>query len=53
MEVCRHRACEETARLPGRLLTLDPAEPPYPVVISPGLAAERDRVARHLSPERD
>lgn len=38
-------AREERNRLPDRILALGPAEPPYPVEVSPRLAAWRDRIA--------
>ncbi len=40
----RRRAASERARLPERLLALDPADPPYPVEISAELRAYRDAV---------
>ena len=44
------RAREEIARLPHRLRELEPAYPAYPVELSPGLAAEHERLRRDLEP---
>ena len=41
----RDHARRERERLPERLLSLDPADPPYPVEPSEGLRALRDRLA--------
>ena len=45
----RARAREELGRLPGRLLGLAPATPPYPVEVSAGLGALRDELAASLA----
>ncbi len=42
----REHARRETARLPAALRTLDPADPPYRVQLSPGLEAELDRLRK-------
>jgi nicotinate phosphoribosyltransferase len=39
----RERAARELAELPARIRALPPAEPPYPVEVSPALAAEHER----------
>jgi nicotinate phosphoribosyltransferase len=44
LERARERAAVELSHLPTRLLALDPADPPYPVQVSDGLLADRDRV---------
>jgi nicotinate phosphoribosyltransferase len=36
---------DERSRLPERMVALEPAEPPYPVEVSPKLAAWRDSIA--------
>ncbi len=47
----RRAAAENVARLPPRLRALDPAEPAYPVTISPRLAALLAALrARHAAP---
>jgi nicotinate phosphoribosyltransferase len=47
-QVRRH--CQQgLGDLPASLRALRPADPPYPVQISPGLAAERERLLRRLS----
>jgi nicotinate phosphoribosyltransferase len=48
LESVRARAREERARLPARVAALEPADPPYPVDVSPKLAAWRDRLAEEL-----
>jgi nicotinate phosphoribosyltransferase len=45
LEEVRRRCADEIAHLPRRVRALDPADPPYRVEISSGLAAERDRIA--------
>ncbi|MHC5008036.1 MAG: nicotinate phosphoribosyltransferase, partial [Planctomycetota bacterium] len=42
----REHARTEAARLPIALQRLTPADPPYPVRLSPGLRAERDRLRK-------
>lgn len=49
LPVMRERARRELARLPDRLRSLDPADPPYPVEISEALANERDRVRSEIA----
>lgn len=44
----RSRAAREVARLPERIRGLDPADPPYPVETSPGLASYQDEVEDRL-----
>ncbi len=41
----RALAREERSRLPERVVALEPAEPHYPVEVSPKLAAWRDAIA--------
>jgi len=48
LDMIRERAQREVARLPERIRSLDPAEPPYPVAVSDALAAERDRVRAEI-----
>lgn len=45
----RTHARQALATLPPRITALAPATPPYPVTISPALAAEEDAVKRRLS----
>lgn len=49
LDEARARAREELGRLPDRLLGLDPADPPYPVEVSPALSAARDAAARRAA----
>lgn len=49
LEAARARAADERARLPDRLLGLEPAEPAYRVEVSPPLAERADRLAERLS----
>ena len=44
----REHCLDARADLPPRLLALDSADPPYPVRLAPGLAAERDRLLAEL-----
>lgn len=46
----RARAREELERLPSRLRTLEPADPPYPVTLSPRLRAHAERIASEVAP---
>jgi nicotinate phosphoribosyltransferase len=46
----RRRAREEQALLPDACLDLDPMPAPYPVELSPALAAETERLRRALRP---
>lgn len=48
----REHARRERERLPERLLSLDPSDPPYPVEPSEGLVALRDRLAAEHRPAR-
>jgi nicotinate phosphoribosyltransferase len=48
----RERAREELARLPARILALDPAEPPYPVEMSRALVADRELLADRRGAEQ-
>jgi len=45
LETIRAVAREERSRLPGRIVALEPADPPYPVEVSPKLAAWREAIA--------
>jgi hypothetical protein len=48
LEAARLRAQAEVKRLPERIRSLKPAEPPYPVEISSRLRAAREQIeARH------
>jgi nicotinate phosphoribosyltransferase len=44
IDQARERARDEIARLPDRLRALAPADPPYPVAVSAGLAAREAEV---------
>jgi nicotinate phosphoribosyltransferase len=44
LDAVRERARQQRAALPGHLRTPEPPAPAYPVAISDGLAAERDRL---------
>lgn len=46
LQAARSRASDELARLPERVRALGPADPPYPVEVSAGLAAEMERLRR-------
>lgn len=46
IEDARAHAARSLAALPGRLLTLSPADPPFPVTISTSLQTDRQRIAR-------
>ncbi|MDT8369656.1 MAG: nicotinate phosphoribosyltransferase [Longimicrobiales bacterium] len=48
LETIRRRVRDELSILPPPLLDLDPADPPYPVEISPALAHLRDEVRAEL-----
>lgn len=48
LDVCRARCREEIASLPGELLSLSTAAPPYPVELSSGLTRLRDETAKEL-----
>ncbi|QXD16618.1 nicotinate phosphoribosyltransferase [Rhodocaloribacter litoris] len=48
LDEARRHAERELARLPARLLTLDEAEPPYPVELSPTLQERAETVRRRL-----
>ncbi len=50
LESIRARYREESAKLPGRLLGLDAADPPYRIDRSPGVEDEIDRLRRELEP---
>lgn len=45
LEAARQRARDELGRLPEHILALEPADPPYPVQLSEGLAAYERQVA--------
>jgi nicotinate phosphoribosyltransferase len=47
LDVARAHARSELERLPERVRSIDPAQPPYDVVISQRLAAARDEVRRY------
>lgn len=49
LEQARQHCAEETARLPQRLRSLDPADPPYPVRVSAKLASLRDELEDTLA----
>lgn len=49
LDEARDRAREELGRLPERLLSLEPADPPYPVEVSPALAAALEEAARRAA----
>jgi len=49
LEQARKHCAEETARLPQRLRSLDPADPPYPVRVSAKLASLRDDLEDKLA----
>jgi hypothetical protein len=50
LRTARLRVREEVNRLPERIRSLKPAEPPYPVEISSRLRAAREQIeARHRS----
>ncbi|MFP3940649.1 MAG: nicotinate phosphoribosyltransferase [Thermoanaerobaculia bacterium] len=51
LEEARARAADELGRLPERLLGMDPADPPYPVAVSPGLEERQERVVERLEEE--
>lgn len=48
LDVARHRAAEEMARLPSRLRSLDAADPPYAVRVSDALRDERERLRSEI-----
>jgi nicotinate phosphoribosyltransferase len=45
----RRRACDELTLLPEHVRALPPADPPYPVIVSPALRAYRDEVVAQLA----
>jgi nicotinate phosphoribosyltransferase len=49
LEAARERARREIARLPGRVRGLAPADPPFPVEISPALERSREEVRRRVA----
>jgi len=48
LDAIRDRAAAETALLPDRITALARAEPAYPVIISPALAAYQEEVKRRV-----
>lgn len=48
LDSARAHAAAELSRLPARVRDLPPAAPPYPVDVTPALAAARDDVRRNL-----
>jgi nicotinate phosphoribosyltransferase len=50
LQAAREHARAERERLPSNLLGLEPADPAYPVTVSPELTAYQDKVRRSLSP---
>ena len=53
LEEARTHCREALAQLPDRLLALDEADPPYPVELSDGMQAKRERVRRRLEQQTD
>jgi nicotinate phosphoribosyltransferase len=53
LEQARRHAAAELARLPARLRSLEPADPPYPVEVSPALEALHRRVAERMERSED
>jgi nicotinate phosphoribosyltransferase len=49
LEAIREHAAREIAALPASVRSLAPADPPYPVEISPRLQAYQDAVAERFS----
>jgi nicotinate phosphoribosyltransferase len=49
LQAARERARDEMGRLPHRLLALEPADPVFPVEVSKGLRAARERVAERVA----
>jgi nicotinate phosphoribosyltransferase len=50
LNALRDRCAAEVARLPARIRALEPAEPPYPVRVSPKLQALLERVREAATP---
>ena len=50
LEASRARCRREVAALPARIRSLAPADPPYPVDVSPGLAEYTEQIAAKVSP---
>jgi nicotinate phosphoribosyltransferase len=48
LETARGRARREIVRLPARIRALEPADPPFPVEISPALEESREQVKRRV-----
>jgi nicotinate phosphoribosyltransferase len=49
IDEARHRVAEQVGRLPIALRGLDPADPPYPVIVSDDLEEDRARISQRLS----
>lgn len=52
LERARERAREELARLPDRILAIEDADPPYPVLVSDALAAYQAEVVERVGEEQ-
>ncbi len=52
LDNARERARRELAALPERLRALEPADPPYPVSVSPGLRALQEQVVERVEAEQ-
>ncbi len=51
LDAARERARREIAALPPRLRALEPADPPYPVTVSPALLAFQEQVVERIEEE--
>jgi nicotinate phosphoribosyltransferase len=53
LDDARRHAALELGKLPARIRSLEPADPPYPVSVSEALAGLQETIARHMDPNAE